>query len=299
MAIETLHDGMQRRFSAGNSGQLPLPSPMSTRSASSSSSSKRLIQILQYLNPLYYARIAQTFLASVLEVYGLSGTQSSGRIAGTGHDNGESMMGYESLQDDPAGANAHHYITANYLPPDVSDQITYLPNLNLGDEYRHSTLVADGLTPFTDAVLEPLSASATPKPSLDAADECPSPKADDATPEEDPAPESNNTSPEATAVDSNKSPEPAEQPVVESGDDSPTEGVDAACDGAPEAALNDGRANNEEDIHSERSTQCSETPTVRAASPREPAPAKNKNRPNGGRKSKRNRSNRRSKVVAT
>ncbi|KAJ2856194.1 hypothetical protein J3B02_001742 [Coemansia erecta] len=110
-----------------------LPVPSTTPAArKENAASQKLAMILQYLNPLFYARIAQSFIYSVLESYRGTGTASLNAPRLTA-----------GQMDPEFGAENTHSETANYDIPDltaveINDQFTtvapefeYLPHLNL------------------------------------------------------------------------------------------------------------------------------------------------------------------------
>ncbi|KAJ2229866.1 hypothetical protein H4R99_007927 [Coemansia sp. RSA 1722] len=153
-----------------------LPVPSTTPAARKKpTASQRLVMILQYLNPLFYARIAQSFIYSVLESYKETGaaTLNAPRLTA-----GE--MAFEPTAA-PMSPSANAYAVSDLSAIEVNDQFVtvapefeYLPQLNLSMAtgsalMTQSTLMGESqrVDPSEQAAASTL-AAADPKPQANA-----------------------------------------------------------------------------------------------------------------------------------
>ncbi|KAJ2584778.1 hypothetical protein GGH95_000098 [Coemansia sp. RSA 1836] len=120
---------------------LPLPSTTGVASSSSISSGINLLQILHYLNPLFYARLVQAYIQTVLESYSAANCRSNAPriISGEGLTRGGSVVARRTTID-------NCFTT-------VSPEFEYSHRLGLDGTCSPNASTAQILAPLSDICL--------------------------------------------------------------------------------------------------------------------------------------------------
>ncbi|KAJ2100826.1 hypothetical protein GGI09_002084 [Coemansia sp. S100] len=116
---------------------LPLPSTTGTASSKSISSGLKLFQILHYLNPLFYARLVQAYIQTVLRSY--STADGNARIT-----DGQSL---------PKDVEIARGTTVDNCFTTVSPEFEYSCRLAMDGAYQNSTSAVHMSAPLSDVSL--------------------------------------------------------------------------------------------------------------------------------------------------
>ncbi|KAJ2876985.1 hypothetical protein GGH93_000360 [Coemansia aciculifera] len=118
---------------------LPLPSTTGTASSKSISSGLKLFQILHYLNPLFYARLVQAYIQTVLRSYSTADGNGNARIT-----DGKSL---------PQNAEIVRGTTIDNCFTTVSPEFEYSCRLGMDGAYHSGTSAVHISAPLSDVSL--------------------------------------------------------------------------------------------------------------------------------------------------
>ncbi|KAI8324155.1 hypothetical protein GQ54DRAFT_77893 [Martensiomyces pterosporus] len=136
-------------------GSLPLPATMAVTTAGALGP-RKLVYILQYLNPLFYARIAQSLIYSVLGIASSSNDSGSSEAHVAGGEE-PACAWFQAMQEgDPeaeGSANQEQLVA-------ITPQFEYLPSVHASKFRPKAPAESSESTPFSEATMwaAPLSA---------------------------------------------------------------------------------------------------------------------------------------------